>query len=79
MEAFTMAADKKNLVLHITRTLEIQSEDLVCESLPLGFLVLGVELCIRGVGLVDEAEVGCYLPHIQLLSVEIVLSVESTE
>ena len=48
-----MPPDKKNLVLHITRTLQVEAKDLVCESLPLGFLAFGIKLLIRGVGLVD--------------------------
>jgi len=74
--ASTLPTNRKNLVLHVTRTLQIHSEDLVCESLPLGFLSLRVELCIRGGGLVDQAEVDCYLQHTKLLLVEIILSVE---
>ena len=41
---------------------------MVCESLPLRFLALGVELYVRGVGLVNKAEVGRYLEHTQLIS-----------
>lgn len=58
MNALAVPSDKKNLVLHITRTLKIQAKDLVCESLPLGFLALGVKLRIGGVALVDKSEVG---------------------
>lgn len=39
---------EKNLVLHLTRAHEIQVEDLVCESLPLGFLAYRVERRVCG-------------------------------
>jgi hypothetical protein len=79
MNTFTMPSDKKNFVLHITWTLEVQAENLVCESLPLRFLTIGVKLGIHRVALVDEPEVGRNLPHAQSLSAKVVLSVESSQ
>jgi hypothetical protein len=57
----TVSPNKQDFVLDIARTLKIEAEDLVCESLPLGFLTTGVELRISGVSLVDEAEIGGHL------------------
>jgi hypothetical protein len=70
MVTFPMPANEQDFVLNITRTLKIQAEDLVCKSLPLGFLAGGVELSISGVGLVDEAEIGRYLPRAEAMSVK---------
>jgi hypothetical protein len=68
MIALPVSPNEKNLILHITRTLKIQTKDLVCESLPLRFLALGVELYVRGVCLVNKAEVSRYLEHTQPVS-----------
>ena len=55
MVAFTVATEVKQLVLDMAATEPIEVEDLMGESLPLGFSALGVVAAVGSVGAVDQA------------------------
>lgn len=67
MVPFAVPTDEEYFVLDVARAVEIEAEDLVCESLPLGFGTLRVKLRIVGICLVDQSEICGHLfqsPHI---------------
>ena len=55
--AFAVATEVKQLVLDVPAAETVEVEDLVDESLPLGFDVLGVVAAVGLVWVVDQAEV----------------------
>jgi hypothetical protein len=52
-----MSSNEKNFILYVARSFEVETEDLICEPLPLRLLAFYVELRVGRIRLVDEPKV----------------------
>ena len=57
MSPLSVSSQVEDLVLRIRATFAVEARGKVLEPLPLGLFVLGIELVVRVVGTIDQAQI----------------------